>query len=248
MAQNTHSLDLEASSSQYASIADASQTGLDITGDMTVEAWINTESTASGGLRAIASKWDDVAGNQRSWIFYISEFAGQYYLALYTASTGGGGDDIAASETVWLPTNGVWYHVAAVYDASAGEVKLYVNGSQQGSTLTNAETSLFNSTAPFQIGARNVTAVSFFDGLIDEVRVWDDIRTTEELLANYNKHLVGNEANLKGYWRFNNSALDETANNNDLTLANTPVYSTDVPFTIPEGGNPLFFSGGVTIG
>jgi hypothetical protein len=37
---NTHSLDLELSSSQYAYITDANQTGLDITGDFTIEAWI----------------------------------------------------------------------------------------------------------------------------------------------------------------------------------------------------------------
>jgi hypothetical protein len=248
MAQNTHSLDLEASSSQYAYIADGSQTGLDITGDLSVEAWINLESLPSGSNHVIASKWDDNGNDERSWIFYVSEAAGTYYISFYNSSTGGGGGDIANVYVTWTPSTATWYHLAMAYDASAGTVDFYVNGSLQGTQQSGSKTSLYNSAAPFQIGARNDPRTEYFDGLIDEVRVWDDIRTSGELLANYNTHLVGNEANLKGYWRFNNSALDETSNNNDLTLANTPVYSTDVPFTIPEGGNPLFFSGGVTIG
>jgi hypothetical protein len=31
------------------------------------------------------------------------------------------------------------------------------------------------------------------------------------------------------YYKFNDSALDETANNNDLTLVASPTYSTDIP-------------------
>jgi hypothetical protein len=248
MAANTHSLDLEASSSQYAFRTDADQTGLDITGDLTVEAWVKFESLPSGGEMVVASKWDDNGSNDRSWFFYTQEAAGTYYIAFYNSSTGGGGGDIANKFVTWTPSTATWYHLAMAYDASAGTVDFYLNGSQQGTQQSGSKTSMYNSGAPFLVGARNDPSTSFFDGLIDEVRVWDDIRTSGEILANYNTHLVGNEANLKGYWRFNNSALDETSNNNDLTLANSPSYSADVPFTIPEGGNPLFFSGGVTIG
>ena len=41
---NTHSTDLESGSSQYWSITDASQTGLDITGDFSIEGWVKLES------------------------------------------------------------------------------------------------------------------------------------------------------------------------------------------------------------
>ena len=41
---NTHSIDLESGSSQYLSIADVSQTGLDITGDMTIACAVRVES------------------------------------------------------------------------------------------------------------------------------------------------------------------------------------------------------------
>jgi len=46
--------------------------------------------------------------------------------------------------------------------------------------------------------------------------------------------LIGTETGLKGYWKLNDSLLDETTNNNDLTNVNSAVFSTDVPF----GGSP----------
>jgi len=70
----------------------------------------------------------------------------------------------------------------------------------------------------------------FFDGLIDEVRVWNDIRSDAEVDDNKLTELVGNEAGLAGYWKLNNDYLDETSNNNDLTAVAAPVFSTDVPF------------------
>src|SRR3990172_1052049 len=69
---NTKSLDLELSSSQYASIADASQTGLDITGDISVVAWIDLEelpSTATTDF-TIIGKWTSASG-KRSYLFWI---------------------------------------------------------------------------------------------------------------------------------------------------------------------------------
>jgi len=43
------SIDLERSSSQYLSITDASQTGLDFTGDFTIEGWVKLESSLTTG-------------------------------------------------------------------------------------------------------------------------------------------------------------------------------------------------------
>ena len=57
---NSHSLDLESSSSQYASITDASQTGLDITGDLTIELWAKFESLPSEYNYSIVSKWEAI--------------------------------------------------------------------------------------------------------------------------------------------------------------------------------------------
>ena len=111
---------------------------------------------------------------------------------------------------------------------------MYKNGVLVADTAgETSATTIKNSTANFFIGCNQDTnvATNFFDGLIDEVRVWSDIRTVPEILNNYKRELVGNEANLVGYWRLNNDYLDQTSNNNDLTASGSPVFSTSVPFT-----------------
>lgn len=228
---NTHSIDFELSSSNAAYITDAAQTGLDITGDITEEAWIKFEQLPStaGSFFAIATKiW---LSNQRSYSFGVNT---SDKMVFSYSSTGLSGSDIIdfVCDTAFAST-GVWYHTAVVIDVSATACTFYIDGVAQTDTPTsgNTPTSIYNGTARFQVGSSYWTGTStwFFDGLIDEVRVWDDIRTASEIANNRNKELVGTETNLQGYWKFNNDALDSTSNGNDLTLENSPVYSTDIP-------------------
>ena len=219
---NSHSLDLESGSNQYASIADASQTGLDITGDMTLECWVKFETVTECFF---INKWGQ--NPNKSYVFNFTSAP-----ALSFTITSNGSTNTTKAVT-WSPTAGIWYHVAVSYDASAGECRFYVNGIQQGATQTGLATSIYDNAHPFTIGVNynGGTLNNLLDGLIDDARVWNDLRTAQEIADNFAKELVGNEANLVGNWKFNNSALDETSNNNDLTLSGSPSYSTDVGFS-----------------
>lgn len=213
-------LDLEASSSQYAQIADASQTGLDLSGDFTIEAWVTLESEpASGQAMIFASKWD-TSSNQRSILFYYSQDPG-FQLQAGFSSNGSSGSFPTAS--VRLPV-GVRTHVALTYNAAAGTCIFYVNGVSVG-TGSSLPTSLFNSSAAFSIGKFNNagTPAGFFDGLIKDVRVFNDIRTQAEIISDALSATVSN-ANLVGEWSFNNSYADTSGNNNTLTATGSPVF------------------------
>lgn len=220
---NTHSLDLESASSQYADRADAA--GVSITGDLTIEAWIKGETF--GGERAILGKYSTVS-DKRS---YLLEMTSSSQISFFNSSGGGTGTTTQKSVS-WTPSTGVWYHVAVSYDASAGAVKFYVNGAQQGTTQTGAATSIHDNASRLAIGAYNTdgTPSAFFDGLIDDVRLWNDLRTDQEIADNYQAELVGNEANLVGYWKLNNDYLDSSGDGHHLTASGSPVFSTDVPF------------------
>ena len=136
---------------------------------------------------------------------------------------------------------GTWAHAAVSVDVSLGEsASFYKNGSPVAETLDtdNNATSIDDNVSDFAIGARESTSTygNFFDGLVDEVRVWNDIRSAAEILANYNKELTGSEAGLVGYWKLNNDYTDsQSSGNNDLTATGSPVFSTDVPFVGAEG-------------
>lgn len=228
MATNSYSLDLEIDNAQYVYASDSPS--LSITGDLSLELWIKLESSlAVGAVRTLVGKWYH-AGTNRSYLFRLYNDAGTCKLWFHTSADG---ITSPGGEVNWAPSTGTWYHVAAVYDASAGSVAFYVNGSQQGVTQTGLATSLYDNATNFAIGANYAndgSPTEIFDGKMDDVRLWDDIRTSTEISTNYQRELAGNEANLQGYWKLNNDYDDETANSNDLTPSGLPVFSTDVPF------------------
>ena len=152
-ATNTHSIDLETESMQSLSISDASQTGLDITGDMTIELWVNRESDlCSGDFEVALAAKDRKADNQRSFHYRLLCLDSTEQIRLAVNPDGG-----PATSTTEVFVNasapvGVWTHLAVAYDASAGSATFYVNGQQQGATQTGLANSMFDGSAPFQIG------------------------------------------------------------------------------------------------
>jgi len=78
------------------------------------------------------------------------------------------------------------FHVVCAYDLSARDAEIYVNGSSVASTPSSGGSmaSVFNSSAPFQLGA--ISGGNYIDGLIDETGVWSRLLTAEEVTQLYN--------------------------------------------------------------
>lgn len=217
---NTYSLDLESGSSQYAACADSASTS--ITGNMTIEAWVKFESL-TGTTMTIVGKYH-TGTSQQSYIFF-HDGVSQLYLGVSS-----NGSNVNFGNVSWTPTLATWYHVAVVY-TTGGTADFYVNGVQQGLQATGLNTSIYNSSEKCAVGAvgPNGGASGYFDGLIDDVRLWATNRSQAQIQANYTTELVGNETNLNAYWKLNNAYTDSTSNANDLTASGSPVFSTDVP-------------------
>jgi hypothetical protein len=229
---NTYSLDLEASNSEYAYITDANQTGLDLSGDFTIEFNVNFESApTSNVMAALVTKYANSSSN-RSYQIGLYNDAGTLKLQAQVYN-GAGSQDVV--RWTWTPTTGVWYHIAVTFDisqATASEFELFLDEASQGNGTVIVNTNISdikNSTARFEVGSAR-DGIDYFDGKIDELRVWSDIRSSTEISDNSDTQSPAGD-NLQGHWRFNGDLLDETGNNNDLTFSSgSPTYSTDVPF------------------
>jgi len=94
----------------------------------------------------------------------------QTYLGKIVVGFSGDGADITGTTTILANT---WYHVAV--SGTAGSYKMFINGTQEGSTYTGA-TSLASS-APLYIGVLiyNSAGYGYFNGYIDEVRITNGI-------------------------------------------------------------------------
>jgi hypothetical protein len=224
----THSLDLESSSSQYASIADASQVGLDLTGNCSFEMWVKFESLPSSGNNMyFIGKW---AGSNKSYGVGLNNNAGTYRLIFANASDGN--SDVQIYKNLgFTPVVGVWYHFAFAFTASTGTCEYFVNGLSLGTTA-GARTSNYNGTASFSIG--NINGSEYLDGLIKDVRAFNDVRTVTEIIADAHTEDVS-DANLQGEWNFNNAYTDSSGNGNTLTASGSPTFSTNVAWEDPVG-------------
>lgn len=124
-------------------------------------------------------------------------------------------------------------HVGVSWDASASTATFFVDGVSIG-TATGAVTSLNDNASVFAIAADfNTTARNFYDGKMDEARLWNTERTAAQMFANKSVQIAVNSAGLAAYYKLNNSVDDETSNANHLTASGSPTYATDVPFASP---------------
>lgn len=245
---NTHSLDLELSSSQYAGIVDGSQTGLDITGDITMEMWIKLEQLPStAGTRfGFISKFDEGASQisyrlesgtaDKVEFFYSADGNTTGWTRIITDNAIFDGGDVAA-----------WVHLAVSVDVSAKTMVVYKDtvADVGGNTTTGTDTSIFNGTADFQIGAISASAI-YSDMKVNNARIWSDIRTSGEISSNWKTVLTSGD-NLQGSWYNIDSHNDLTSNGNNLTAVASPVFATDVPF-VETAGVTTLIGGGIIQG
>jgi len=239
---NTHSLNLELSSSQYAWCADSAS--LSITGDISIEMWVKLEQLSSTATSTftLATKYQEAS----NYSFYFNIQTSDKLRFFYTSD----GNNVnytyftADAATFTAADVGVWVHIAITVDVSAKTAVMYKNGSVVADSATDGgagATAIADTGARFEIGSSTNGSTDYFDGLIDEVRVWNDIRSEAEIIANMKQDVSAGEDGLAGYWQLEDDYLDKTANDNDLTASGSPVFSATVPFS-DYGITAKFFS------
>ena len=147
------------------------------TGDFTVECW--AYMLGAGSYREIVSQ--GTGGNA----FYIGT----------DGSNIRGGDNWQNTGSAF-PTTG-WHHYAVVKTASATQLFL------DGAVVSSLGSGISNPTAgEFRIGRQYGPYSEYWSGGIDEVRIWNSARSTNQIAQNMTNRLTGTEAGLVGYWRF----------------------------------------------
>lgn len=154
-------------SSNYVTVNDSAS--LDLTSGMTIEAWLKPNSLAD---------WNSVV---------LKEQTGNLVYALYANTDGnvpngeiysGSNMDIRGSSQ--LSTNG-WSHLAATYDGST--FKFYLNGTEVGNKSVSG--TIKTSSNPLRIGGNTIWG-EYFNGLIDEIRIFNKARTPAEIQLDMN--------------------------------------------------------------
>jgi Concanavalin A-like lectin/glucanases superfamily/Immunoglobulin I-set domain len=231
---------------------------LNITGPLTIEAWIQPQSVV-------------LTPGSDTCIIWKGDLGGTDVTSPYALAVGlnnrvdglianGVAQNLISSTT--LLQVGVWYHVAFVADGS--NTKVYINGALDASapqTLTPV-----GSPYPVVIGGGLSTSVNSFNGLVDELSLYNCALTSNQIAAIYAAGAAGkckapkllcstNKTVLCGSgWTFDPPTVMDCCTNQAFTQFGPDVISNGCPTTdtrtwlyIDCSGNSNFCSQLVTI-
>jgi len=216
---------------------------LNFTGDFTVSARIKATSGVKLPPDSFPNSWSAIITNsggsvtenlvsKRNYTIWLNQRGFVHY-----TSTDNGSQK-AINSPVGSISLDKWYFLSLTVTVN-DKLRAYLNGKLLGETTIGTPVS---GNSNFRIGWVNSVEEEFFnpasfDGVIDEVRLWNVARTEAELQSTMNSALSGNEEGLVGYWNFDDgTAKDLTTNENDGEFqGNTKIV--EVPLAIIEIGD-----------
>ena len=147
---------------------DATQTGLDPTGNLTFSVWANP-TTIHLGVPLSKEESATVTGYR----IRLNDSTVTFGCVVWNATASG------SAGTTTTAVAGTWSHITCVYDGS--QVKNYLNGVNE--TSANYSGGIGNSTQDFQLGKRGTS--QYFNGKVDEARVENVARSAAWISAQH---------------------------------------------------------------
>jgi hypothetical protein len=243
---NVSALDFTSASSQRVTFGTAPSLGLS---QFTLELWFMrqgvgvTASTGTGGVTALPLLTKgrgeaDGSNVDANWFLGIRSSDNRLAADFEDMATG---LNHPVYGTTVIQSN-VWYHAAATYDGSTW--RLYLNGVLDGQAVVN-QTPRYDSIQHAGLATAMTSAgvtAGFFDGVIDEARVWNSARSESTILANmFNELTTG--TGLVARWGLDENGGTTAANSVvggvNGTLVNAPAWVGGFPAGVPAAPTGL---------
>ncbi len=224
------------------------------TDSFSIEFWMKRPGTPTGN-EVIVGRQGSTHPKPHIWVG-VGQGAGNV-AAFCLYDTDGTGECVTGETVV---TGGDWHHIVAVRDAVTNRIRVYVDGEEDGSVKPPSYSAGFDTTTPLNIGWLNLSSHFHFDGIVDEVALYDRALSADEIEQHYK------EAG-PGYCINPDIAVNKTANPMVAYFSDTVIYTYAVtnpgdtplsditlsddkcsPMTSPEGddGNGYLDPGGET--
>ena len=185
--------------------------------DFTIEFWMNTKQVGNyssmwyGGNGIVDAEYPGVTND-----FGVT-------LVGSKIAFGVGNPDYTIFSTSDVNT-GQWVHVAATRNATSGLMELYINGVLESSYMHVNHNSL---NVPNYIYLGKDNSGAFYNGALDEVRLWNTVRTSQEINNNMSSELNGTPGGLVNYFTFDEGVA--SGNNATVTTLNDYIGTNSQP-------------------
>ena len=227
------------------------ESGFEFSSAFSIEAWVLQENTVATGT--IAAKSNAKASNGRGYQLVLNNSIPN--LKFYNNS----GALLINITSPYAITNDRWYHIAATYDGTTA--RLYIDGIEVVNGTTSAPS---YSTEKFLIGATYdsdtpTSPKNYFDGYIDEVRIWNTSLSVYQLREMMNQEIEQNGtavrgkvipinisgglqwANLEAYYDMNDDDADDKSSNSKhgtpKNITTLQEQTAPLPYTTKADGN-----------
>ncbi|NWG14669.1 MAG: hypothetical protein HXY20_14165, partial [Acidobacteria bacterium] len=208
---------------------------LNILSTLTVELWFKAAENNGELDFGTGKEWMPIIYKGDQTIPTVAERTYSLWLNkagyLHWTSANGSTQDAVVNTAAGSIKAGEWYHFAGVLDRPSGQMRAYLNGVLVETSIVGGAASASTSASPLLIGAsfENSTNYTPFKGVIDEVRIWNTMRSETDIQHDHRRILKGTEEGLVGYWRF-----EETEGNTAANLVKGGGAG-----TIMTGGSPV---------
>jgi Concanavalin A-like lectin/glucanases superfamily len=202
--------------------------------DFTIEAWLKTTASRSGQYF-----WQ---GDPIAWADSTQGGAHDFGMSVLNTQlfVNTGEPDITTFSSSSIST-GKWVHMAVTRRKATGATQIFINGILEATNGGNTAT--LDSVSTLSLGC-SPNRDAFFDGLIDEVRLWQIVRSSSEIKGTMHQVLSGSEAGLVAYYRFDqltgNKIPDSSGHGNDATAYGTnyvdALVTSNAPVCDPVSG------------
>jgi len=215
---------------------------------VTVEGWLRTTQTvAAGSAATVITKWRGGTDERYAYGVWVAPGGVLRYQA------GSSGQPSIVLEGTTAINDGEWHHFACVRDGTAA-MRLYIDGLEDAvdedftlildHDLANASRTFFGTT----------NGNLRYEGDMDEIRLWNTVRSQDEIRQHASRTLGGLESGLVAYWPFDegggDTGYDQSIRDTDakidggttrmgdgLTFYKTPIFTanqdTDSTLTLP---------------
>jgi len=183
----------------------AANTSLGISGAITISFWCKMP-VGSTTIGPVPICEDSGSGSNRNWNFICV-----YNSLIFQIWNADGTSKNCTSPSNSQIQDGNWHHVMATYtgDTSAGGIVLFIDGSSVA-TATASSTGLRTAAVSPFIGASGggtpAGTVYNWEGEIDEVSVWDAVKTIADVSESDVPIDLDGKSNLVGWWRMGEGA------------------------------------------